>query len=167
MKISPTGIQITNRFFRAIETLKEQGEIRGLQTFTDRHKINRWNLNTVKFNPETSVLKPEWINLLVCDFGVSADWIITGKGKIFGNSNFVVQIDETKTKITIGEIEQFIGCKCTVSYTPNTVTKTAVGVPKTIRYANSDKAFSVIDIEDEKGKTRTIPICSILSIAEI
>ena len=83
MNISKEGITVTNRFFEAIDMLKAQKKIRGLQTFTREYGINRWNLNTVKSNPERSVLKPEWIVYLVRDYNVSAEWILLGEGGMF------------------------------------------------------------------------------------
>lgn len=83
MNISPEGIAVTKRFFEAIDMLKAQKRMRGLLTFTKAHNINYWNINTVKAQPESSVLKPEWITYLVLDYGVSSDWIITGKGGMF------------------------------------------------------------------------------------
>lgn len=83
MNISKEGIAVTNRFFEAIDMLKAQKKIRGLQTFTRQYDINRWNLNTVKQNPDKSVLKPEWIVYLVRDYGISSDWILTGRGEMF------------------------------------------------------------------------------------
>lgn len=83
MNISPEGIAITKRFFEAIEMLKAQKQIRGLQTFTTKYDINRWNLVTVKQNPESSVLKPELIAILVRDFNISAEWIMLGRGGMF------------------------------------------------------------------------------------
>ena len=83
MNISKEGIAVTNRFFEAIDMLKAQKKIRGLQTFTRRYDINRWNLNTVKQNPDKSVLKPECIVYLVRDYGISSDWILLGKGNMF------------------------------------------------------------------------------------
>lgn len=80
MNISEDGIAVTKRFFEAIDMLKAQKTIRGLQTFTTAYGINRWNLNTVKAQPEVSVLKPEWIVYLVRDYNISAEWILTGKG---------------------------------------------------------------------------------------
>lgn len=85
MKISQDGIAITKRFFDAIDMLKEQKRIRGLKTFTDAHGINRWNMNTVKWNPEKSVLKPEWVAYLAHDYGVSTEWVLLGKGDMFIN----------------------------------------------------------------------------------
>lgn len=82
MNISQEGISVTNRFFEAIDMLKAQKKIRGLQTFTREYNINRWNLNTVKYNPERSFLKPEWIVYLVRDYNISAEWILLGKGEM-------------------------------------------------------------------------------------
>ena len=86
MKISKEGVAITKRFFEAIELLKAQKTIRGLQTFTRNNNINYWNITTVRNNPEVSVLKPEWINFLVTDYDISAEWIITGKGNVFNKN---------------------------------------------------------------------------------
>lgn len=83
MNISREGVLVTKRFFEAIDMLKAQKKIRGLQTFTNRYEINRWNLVTVRTQPEVSVLKPEWIVYLVRDYGISADWILLGRGGIF------------------------------------------------------------------------------------
>lgn len=83
MNISAEGIEITKRFFEAIDMLKAQKQIRGLQTITSRYNINRWNLVTVRNNPESSILKPELIAMLVKDFGVSAEWIMLGRGGMF------------------------------------------------------------------------------------
>ena len=48
MKISQEGIAITKRFFLAIDRLKEEKRIRGLQTFTREYDINYWNICTLK-----------------------------------------------------------------------------------------------------------------------
>lgn len=83
MKINQDGIEITKRFFQAIDLLVQQGELRGLQSYTREYKINRWNLITLKKNPEICVLKPEYIVPLLRDFNISSEWIMLGKGRIF------------------------------------------------------------------------------------
>lgn len=83
MNISKEGIDISNRFFQAIAVLKAQKKIRGLQTFTRKYNLNRWNVNQVKFHPDRSVLKPEWIVYIHNDYGISVEWIVLGKGEMF------------------------------------------------------------------------------------
>ena len=77
------GFYQSERFFEAIDMLKAQKRMRGLLTYTKAHDINYWNINTVRNQPEVSVLKPEWIAYLVLDYGISADWILTGRGGMF------------------------------------------------------------------------------------
>lgn len=83
MKISPEGIAITKRFFEALDMLKAQKRIRGLLTFTKAHNINYWNITTVRNQPESSVLKPEWMVYLIHDYNVSPEWLLTGRGGMF------------------------------------------------------------------------------------
>lgn len=83
MKISEDGIRITTNFFNAIDILVASGRMRGLGTFTTRHDINRWNFITVKKNPTSSVLKPEWIYMLCNDFDISLEWIFFGTGSFY------------------------------------------------------------------------------------
>ena len=79
--ISKEGIEITNRFFEAIEILKSQNKIKGLHTFTTKFNINRRNLQDVRKNPDVKILKPDIISYLVTEYDVSAEWILTGRGE--------------------------------------------------------------------------------------
>ena len=83
MNISPEGIAVTKRFFEAIDMLKAQKRMRGLLTFTKAHDINYWNINTVRNQPDASILKPDWIVYLVRDYGISAEWVLLGKEPMF------------------------------------------------------------------------------------
>jgi hypothetical protein len=83
MEVSEEGIRINRRFFEALDEIKERGIIRGMQTFTNEYNINRWNLITVRKEPEKRVLKPEWMHYIVKGYGVSADWLLTGRGNMF------------------------------------------------------------------------------------
>lgn len=40
--------KVIRRFFEALYRLKDDGHIRGKQTFTREFDINRWNLNTLE-----------------------------------------------------------------------------------------------------------------------
>lgn len=83
LNITPAGAAITKRFFLALDVLVGQRSIRGVKTFTDLYGINYWNLSTLRKEPDRRLLKPEWLAYLVIDFGISADWLLTGVGSMF------------------------------------------------------------------------------------
>lgn len=74
---------IVRRFFDALYRLKEDRKIRGKQTFTREYDINRWNLNTLEKEPERDIFQVSWLMFLVRDFGVSAQWLLTGVGDFY------------------------------------------------------------------------------------
>lgn len=74
--------KIIRRFFQALQYLKDQRIIRGKQTFTRRFGINRWNMNTVEKEPSRDQFQTAWLNYLVTEYGVSAEWLLTGRGAI-------------------------------------------------------------------------------------
>lgn len=87
LRISEEGIEITHRFFLAIDALRERKIIRGLKTFTDKYDINYWNMTTLKNEPTKRILKVEWLAHLVRDYGLSPSWLLTGSGKMFEEDN--------------------------------------------------------------------------------
>lgn len=98
MCISPEGVAITERFFKAIDILTEAGHFRGLQTFTTLYGINRRNLIHVKDSPHNSVLKPEVLVLLVKHHNVSAMWLLTGEGSVFQDGTNIPPAKVRKNK---------------------------------------------------------------------
>lgn len=83
MIISPEGVEITNRFFEAIDMLRLQKKIRGLKTITDEVGANQGNTQFIKTDPSSHVLKPELLAYLVRQYNVSAEWLLCGTGKMF------------------------------------------------------------------------------------
>lgn len=74
---------IAGRFFKVIHMLVKRGVIRGKKTFTDEYNINRWNFNTLEKELDRGIFHICWLTYLVRDYGVSAEWLLTGKGKAF------------------------------------------------------------------------------------
>ena len=77
------SIHIIRRMYQALDKVIELREIRGVATFTREHNINRWNFITVRKNPESDMFQVAWLTHLVNDFGVSANWLLTGRGEMF------------------------------------------------------------------------------------
>ncbi len=80
---TPESQEVVRRFFEALYRLKTDRRIRGKQTFTARYGINRWNLNSLEKNMSRDIFQPCWLSFLVRDYGVSADWLLTGRGDFY------------------------------------------------------------------------------------
>lgn len=79
--------KIIKRFFQTLAFLKEAKVIRGKQTFTREHNINRWNMNTLEKNPSSDIFQVAWLTYLVKDYGINAHWLLTGEGDMFINKD--------------------------------------------------------------------------------
>lgn len=79
---SPDSQRIVARFFQALQFLKDNKIIRGKQTFTREFGINRWNMNTLEKDHSRDIFQPAWLAYLVTEYGVSAHWLLTGRGEI-------------------------------------------------------------------------------------
>lgn len=75
--------KIVRRFFEALERLKADKRIRGKQTFTRAYGINRWNMLTLEKDHSRDIFQPAWLTYLVEDYGVSAQWLLTGVGEFY------------------------------------------------------------------------------------
>lgn len=83
MIISPEGVEISKRFFEAVDMLRTQKKVRGLKTITDEIGANQGNTQIVKSSPANHVLKPELLAYLVRQYNVSAEWLLCGTGNMF------------------------------------------------------------------------------------
>lgn len=79
------SVNVTKRFFQAIDALILLGEIRGLKTFCTKYQINRGNLQKVKDNPMVYALQTEYMVYIIKDYWVSAHWLMTGDEHMFEN----------------------------------------------------------------------------------
>lgn len=74
---------VIRRFFEALYALKDRKEIRGKQTFTNQYGINRWNFNSLEKDMSRDIFQVAWLTYLVRDYGVSSQWLLTGRGDMF------------------------------------------------------------------------------------
>lgn len=71
-------IELTERFFSALDVLSQQKVIRGKATFVKRYGLDLRNF--YKVQEHQIRIKPEWLVYLVRDYNVSANWLVLGKG---------------------------------------------------------------------------------------
>ncbi len=74
---------IVKRFFEALQRLKDDKKMRGKQTFTRKHDINRWNMNTLEKDPSRDIFQSAWLSYLVKDYNVSPKWLLLGEGDFY------------------------------------------------------------------------------------
>lgn len=92
-KISSTAKAIQERFFKALNQCIDDKKVESLASFCRDHELNRpryTKLRKMTLNPETipEGKKYKYIDIdvlayLVKDAGVSAEWLLTGRGKTF------------------------------------------------------------------------------------
>lgn len=78
MNITPT-----DRFFQAYEELKALGKTNKSRLCREVG-IDRRNFDKQALDHSRHILQPEWLAVLVREYGVSADWLLTGRGWMFG-----------------------------------------------------------------------------------
>jgi len=83
MRLSQDSIDVTARFFYAIELLVSQRKMRGLQTFTRRYGLNYGNTFMVKQDPAHGFLKSECLVYICRDYNVNPEWLLLGSGEVF------------------------------------------------------------------------------------
>ena len=87
--VNPESIEITRRFFQALNLAIELGKIDGVKGFCEKHHLNRVKYATLKGSLDKPVedmtYKSVDLDALagICrDFGVSAEWLLLGRGKM-------------------------------------------------------------------------------------
>lgn len=74
---------IVTRFYKALVYLTQSQQIRGVKTFCDRYDIHRRTMRRV-LEQCTPELRPSWLTYLVRDYGINAQWLLTGEGPMHG-----------------------------------------------------------------------------------
>jgi len=74
---------ITSRFLEAYGDLLDAGTTNRTRFCRDVG-ADRRNFDKLCQNPARHLLRPEWLGGIVRVYGVSADWLLTGRGFMFG-----------------------------------------------------------------------------------
>jgi hypothetical protein len=82
LSLPPETIELTDRFFSALNALSQQKVIRGKATFVKRYGLDLRNF--YKVQEHQIRIKPEWLVYLVRDYNVSSEWLLMGRGGMFG-----------------------------------------------------------------------------------
>ena len=78
---------ICERFIQCLSRLKADGKITGITSFCERYHINRRNMAKLKNDTSRQIFKPSWMYYLVRDYGISADYLLTGRGQVYAVSD--------------------------------------------------------------------------------
>jgi hypothetical protein len=78
--------KIIKRFFEALYALKKQKIIHGKSAFIKRYGINSRNLWQLEQDISRDIFQVAWLANMVNDYGISAEWLLTGEGKMFNKT---------------------------------------------------------------------------------
>lgn len=77
---SEQTIGVMVRFYEALDAIKDNKTIRGTATYCTRHNIDRRHLIAQRKDLGKGYFEVSWIVPMVTDYGISANWLLTGKG---------------------------------------------------------------------------------------
>ena len=74
---------IMERFYAALDAIIAKGDLRGVNTFCTRYEIDRRNFIAQRKDLDRGWFQVSWLYPMVKEFGVSAEWLLTGSGRMF------------------------------------------------------------------------------------
>lgn len=74
---------IITRFYMAVDALYALGEINRIRAFEREIGANHTSFYRQRHNLDARSLRPSWLRHLVYHYGISADWLLLGEGKMF------------------------------------------------------------------------------------
>jgi len=86
MKTSES-IEITKRFFQAVDHLIGQNEVDGIRDFCRKFEMNTGYYYNMRNNPETYSVKIDQLARIVKTYNVSATWLLIGTGSMMAKEN--------------------------------------------------------------------------------
>ena len=80
---TPVSKQIMGRFYSALDAIIAKKEIRGVATYCRLYEIDRRNFIAQRKDPERGWFQLSWLQPMVKEYGVNAEWLLTGFGRMF------------------------------------------------------------------------------------
>ena len=77
-----SSVSIVQRFYQAWDYLYAAKRIESKRDFCETYALDRRNFDRLRNEPQR-LFQVHILSILVCDFGISAEWILTGKGSMF------------------------------------------------------------------------------------
>lgn len=82
---TPISKSIMERFYSSLDAIIAKGDIRGVNTYCVKYDIDRRNLIANRKDLDRGWFQVSWLYPMVKDFGVNAEWLLTGSGRMFKN----------------------------------------------------------------------------------
>ena len=83
---TPVTQEIIGRFYESLDAVIANKTIRGVQTYCRLYGIDRRNLLANKKDLSRGWFQVSWLVPLIDIYGVSARWLMTGRGNMFSRS---------------------------------------------------------------------------------
>jgi len=80
---TPVSKQIIGRFYEALDAIIAMGKIRGVNTYCRLYEIDRRNLLAQRKDLGRGWFQVSWLQPMVKEYGISANWLLLGTGKMF------------------------------------------------------------------------------------
>jgi hypothetical protein len=84
---TPETIQIIERLYTALDAIIAMKQLRGVQTYCRLYGIDTRNFKAQRKNPDRGWFQVSWLLPLVKEYGVNAEWLLTGIGRMFKNQS--------------------------------------------------------------------------------
>ena len=81
--VRPEAAKIQSRFFKAMDSLIRKNKISALNEFCLKYGLHKSKYYELRDGGHYKFIDIDALTYLVKDYGISADWLLTGRGGMF------------------------------------------------------------------------------------